>query len=80
MFRSIKVSNIIDHPAVGTRGPSGCGVAAGEAGLLIEAVSAAGHRSLGGNGGGCDIDIAGEAIQGYLNGMTIGQVLQIGKK
>jgi hypothetical protein len=50
---------------VGTRRPSGRGAAAGEEGLLIEAVSAAGHRSLGGNGGGCDIDIAGEAMQGY---------------
>jgi len=53
MFRSIK-----NHALVGTRGPSGRGAAGGAEGLLIEAVSAAGHRSLGGKGGGCcDIDI-----------------------
>jgi hypothetical protein len=53
MFRSIK-----HHALVGTRGPSGRGAAGGAEGLLlIEAVSAAGHRSLGGKGGGCDIDI-----------------------
>jgi hypothetical protein len=52
MFRSIK-----HHPLVRTRGPRGRGAAGGAEGLLIEAVSAAGHRSLGGRGGGCDIDI-----------------------
>jgi hypothetical protein len=52
LFRSIK-----HHALVGTRGPSGRGAAGGAEGLLIEAVSAAGHRSLGGKGGGCDIDI-----------------------
>ena len=53
MFRSIK-----HHVLVGTRGPSGRGAAGGAEGLVIDAVSAAGHRSLGGNGGGgCDIDI-----------------------
>jgi hypothetical protein len=52
MFRSIR-----NHALVGTRGPSGRGAAGGAEGLPIEAVSAAGHRSLGGKGGGCDIDI-----------------------
>src|SRR5258708_34503248 len=51
MFRTIK-----HHALVGTRGPSGRGAAGWAEGLLIEAVSAAGHRSLGGKGGGCDID------------------------
>jgi hypothetical protein len=53
MFRSIK-----HHALVGTRGPSGRGAAAGAEGLLIAAVSAAGHRSMEGKGGCCcDIDI-----------------------
>jgi hypothetical protein len=53
MFRSIK-----HHALVGTRGPSGREAAAGAEGL-IAAVSAAGHRSMEGKGGGCccDIDI-----------------------
>jgi len=52
MFRSIR-----HHALVGTRGPSGRGAAAGAEGLLSAAVSAAGHRSMEGKGGGCDIDI-----------------------
>jgi hypothetical protein len=66
MFRSIK-----HHALVGTRGPSGRGAAGRAEGLLIEAVSAAGHRSLGGKGGGCDIDIVrdlrtGDGDEGVL--------------
>lgn len=52
MFRSIK-----HHAQVEMRGPSGRGAVGGAEGLLIEAVNAASHRSLGGKEGGCDIDI-----------------------
>lgn len=57
MFRSIK-----HHARM--RGPSGRGAAGGAEGLLIEAVSAAGHRSLGGKGGCCDIDIVRDLRMG----------------
>jgi hypothetical protein len=48
------------------RGPSGRGAAAGAEGLAIAAARAAGHRSLGGKGGGCccDIDIVRDLRMG----------------
>jgi hypothetical protein len=42
---------------VGTRGPCGRVAAVGAEGFGVAAVSAAGHWSLGGKGGRCDIDI-----------------------
>jgi len=44
---------------VGTRGPSGRGAAVGAEGFATAAARAAGHRSVGGKGGGCcwDTDI-----------------------
>jgi len=62
MFRSIK-----DHTLVGTRGPAGRGAVAGAEGFAATAaVSAAGHRSLRGKGGGwcCDIDIVRDLRMG----------------
>jgi len=52
LFRSIK-----HHTLVGTRGPCGRAAAVGAEGFGVAAVSAAGHWSLGGKGGRCDIDI-----------------------
>jgi hypothetical protein len=53
MFLAVK-----HHALVGTGGPSGHGAAAGAEDSVIAAVSAAGHRSMEGQGGCCcDIDI-----------------------
>jgi hypothetical protein len=47
----------MNHALVGTRGPSGREVAEWAEGFARAAVSDGGHRSLGGSGGCCDIDI-----------------------